>query len=105
LDEIVITKEYGNEKKHWYLDGSFNCKFYRFKFRKNSFSILSKFTFTANEEALCRSETLMHNKRKTELHNYLKKDLHFIDKKIDVESADKMTDNEKTSFVKNHFKK
>jgi len=47
----------------------------------------------------------MHNKRKTELHNYLKKDLHFIDKKIDVESADKMTDNEKTSFVKNHFKK
>ena len=41
---------------------------------------------------------------KSELHNYLKKDLHFKDIKIDVESTDKMTDNEKDAYVKNHFK-
>ena len=40
---------------------------------------------------------------KTELHNYLNKDLHFKNIRIDVESADKMTDNEKAVFVKNHF--
>ena len=43
-------------------------------------------------------------KAKTELHNYLNKDLHFKDIIIDVESADKMTDNEKSALVKNHFK-
>ncbi|MGM5470327.1 hypothetical protein ACS386_08615 [Flavobacteriaceae bacterium LMO-SS05] len=96
-------------------------------------SIVSKFTSETKEEALNRSESLMHNKRqqmhehfydkigaqilkhkhvllfgpthaKVELHNYLKKDLHFKDIKIDIESADKMTDNEKDAFVKNHFK-
>ena len=40
---------------------------------------------------------------KVELHNYLNKDMHFKDIKIDIESADKMTDNEKDAFVKNHF--
>ncbi|TLP72864.1 hypothetical protein [Maribacter sp. ACAM166] len=99
---------------------------------KNSRSIISKFTFNTKEEALNRSENLMYNKRqqihegyykevadailkynhvllfgptnaKTELHNYLNANLHFKDVKIDIESADKMTDNEKDAFVKNHF--
>ena len=99
---------------------------------KNKPSIASKFTSETKEEALNRSEILMHNKRqqmhekyykkisseilkynnvllfgptnaKVELHNYLNKDLHFKDIKIDIESADKMTDNEKDAFVKNHF--
>jgi len=98
----------------------------------NNNTINSEFTFDTKEEALSRSENLMHNKRqqlheayykeiadvilkydhvllfgptnaKTELHNYLKKDLHFKDVKIDIESADKMTDNEKDAFVRNHF--
>ncbi|NEW79017.1 MAG: hypothetical protein GZ086_06230 [Gelidibacter sp.] len=33
----------------------------------------------------------------------LNKDLNFKDVKIDIESADKMTDNEKDAFVRNHF--
>ena len=40
---------------------------------------------------------------KKELHNFLNKDLHFKDINIDIESADKMTDNEKEAFVENHF--
>ncbi len=100
----------------------------------NSHSINSEFTFNTKEEALSRSESLMHNKRqqmhkayykeiadvilkynnvllfgptnaKKELHNYLNKDLHFKDINIDIESADKMTYNEKDAFVENHFKK
>ena len=96
-------------------------------------SIASEFTFEAKEEALSRNENLMHNKRqqmqeayykeisdeilkydhvllfgptnaKAELHNYVNKDLHFKNIKIDIETADKMTDNEKDAFVKNHFK-
>lgn len=95
-------------------------------------SVLSKFTFDVKEETLNKSENLMHNKEqqmhaafykeiaakilnydhvllfgptsaKTELHNHLKKDLHFKDIKIDIESADKMTDNEKSAFVLHHF--
>lgn len=42
---------------------------------------------------------------KTELNNYLGKDLHFKDIKIDIEPADKMTDNQQIDFVKNHFNK
>lgn len=100
----------------------------------NNHSIASKFTFSDKEEALNRSENIMHNKEnqmqeayykkigtailnyehvllfgpthaKEELHNYLNKDLHFKDIKIDVQSADKMSDNEKVAFVKNHFEK
>jgi stalled ribosome rescue protein Dom34 len=96
-------------------------------------TIVSEFTFETKEEILSRSERSMHNKRqqmqesyykeigqtilkydkvvlfgptnaKTELHNYLKEDLHFKDIQIDVEAADKMTNNEKDAFVKNHFK-
>ena len=92
-----------------------------------------QFTFDTKEEALSRSESLMHNKRqqmqeayyekigaeilkyknvllfgptdaKIELHNYLNKDLHFKDIIFDLESTDKISDNEKVAFVKNHFK-
>jgi len=100
---------------------------------ENSHSISSKFTFTVKAEALSRNEDIMHNKEqqmqgayykeiadeilkydhvllfgptnaKSELHNYLDKDLRFKHIKIDIESADKMTDNQKEAFVKNHFK-
>jgi stalled ribosome rescue protein Dom34 len=99
----------------------------------NSSSILSDFTASVKEEALSKNENLMHNKEqqmqeayykeiakkileyehvllfgptnaKAELHNYLNKDLKFRDIKIDVESADKMTDNEMNAFVKDYFK-
>ncbi len=99
----------------------------------NDHSILSKFTFDAKEEALNKSESVMQNKEqqmhesfykeisdeilrydhvllfgptnaKAELNNYLNKDLHFKDKKIDIEPADKMSANEKISFVRSHFK-
>jgi hypothetical protein len=101
--------------------------------QKNNQSITSDFTFNVKEATLKRSENIMQNKEqqmhqayykeianeilkydhvllfgptnaKIELHNYLNKDLHFKDIKIDVESADKMTDNEKFAFAKNHFK-
>ncbi|AUC75419.1 MULTISPECIES: hypothetical protein [unclassified Olleya] len=100
--------------------------------KKESQTIDSKFNFDTKEEALSKSESLMHNKRqqmndayykeianailnynnvllfgptnaKTELYNVLKKDLHFKDVKIDVAPADKMTDHEKSAFVKKHF--
>jgi stalled ribosome rescue protein Dom34 len=100
--------------------------------KKHSHSIASKFTFNTKEDALNRSESLMHNKRqqmhgayykeiadvilkydnvllfgptnaKTELYNFLNTDLHFKDIKIDIKSADKMTDNQQDAFVKNHF--
>jgi len=102
---------------------------------KNEYrSIVSKFTSETKEEALNRSESLMHNKRqqmhekfyekigaeilkfnhvllfgptnaKVELHNYLNKNLHFKNIKIDIESSDKITDNKQVAFVKNHFEK
>tara|TARA_R110000868_G_scaffold257374_1_gene514467 strand:+ start:1692 stop:2072 length:381 start_codon:yes stop_codon:yes gene_type:complete len=100
--------------------------------KKNKPSIASKFTSEIKEDALNRSESLMHNKRqqmnekfykkigseilkynhvllfgptnaKVELHNYLNKDLHFATIKIDTKSADNMTYNEQVAFVKKHF--
>ncbi|QCE40459.1 hypothetical protein [Psychroserpens sp. NJDZ02] len=100
--------------------------------KKESQTIDSKFNFDTKEEALSKSESLMHNKRqqmndayykeianailnynnvllfgptnaKTELYNVLRKDLHFKDVKIDVAPADKMTNHEKSAFVKKHF--
>lgn len=94
--------------------------------------IASNFTHTQKVDALHRSENLMHNKEqqqqeayykaladeilkfdhvllfgptnaKVELSNYVNKDRHFRHIIIDVEAADKMTDNEKFAFVKNHF--
>lgn len=102
--------------------------------KDKSHFITSKFTSETKEEALNRSESIMHNKRqqmqeayykeianeilkydhvllfgptnaKTELHHYVSKDLHFKDIKIDIEAADKMTDNEKDAFVRDHFEK
>ena len=99
----------------------------------NNTLINSEFTFDTKEEALSKSESLMHNKRqqmqkafykeisdkilkynhvllfgptnaKVELHNFLNKDSHFKNIQFDIQSADKMTDNEKEAFVKNHFK-
>lgn len=96
-------------------------------------SIESDFTYETEKETLNRSESIMHNKEqqmneayykelgdvilnyehvllfgptnaKSELHNFLNKDLHFKDIQFDVETADKMTDNEKQAFVRNHFK-
>jgi hypothetical protein len=100
--------------------------------KKNNRSIESDFSLSTKEEALSRSEDIMHNKEqqmhqayyseigkeilkykhvllfgptraKAELHNYLSKDLHFKDIKIDIEPADKMTINEQHAFVNNHF--
>jgi hypothetical protein len=97
-------------------------------------TIESGFTYNKKVDALHRSESIMHNKKQqldeayfkelsdeilkfdhvllfgptdaiSELNNFLSKDLHFKDIKIDVESADKMTDNEQVAFVKNHFEK
>ena len=101
--------------------------------KKNTKSIVSDFTSNTKEEALNKSESLMHNKRQqmneayyreiadeilnytnvllfgptnanVELHNYLDKDLHFKDINNNVESADKMTNNQQVAFVKKHFK-
>lgn len=99
---------------------------------QNDRTIRSEFTHEAKTETLNRSESSMHNKRqqlnsayfkdiaqeilkyyrvllfgptnaKVELRNYLTKDLHFADIKIDVEAAEAMTSNERYAFVKNHF--
>lgn len=100
--------------------------------KKHSFT--SEFTFNTKEEALKKGESHMHNKKqqmheayykeiaeailhydhvllfgpthaKTELYNFVEKDSHFKDIKIDVKAADKMTNNERVAFVKDHFKK
>ncbi|HLV15337.1 MAG TPA: hypothetical protein VKY41_09170 [Xanthomarina sp.] len=102
--------------------------------KKESRTMVSTFTSEIKEEALDRSESLMHNKRqqmqekfynkigsqilkykhvllfgptnaKVELHNYLNNDLHFKNIKIDIKSSDNITDNEQVAFVKNHFEK
>lgn len=99
---------------------------------KNSNTITSNFTTKIKEEALTRSERVMHNKRQqmhqayykeiadnilnytnvllfgptnanVELHNYLSKDLHFKEIDIAIASVDKMTNNQQIAFVKNHF--
>ncbi|MFC5283826.1 hypothetical protein [Pedobacter alpinus] len=101
--------------------------------KENSNIIESEFTYDTKQEALSRSEDIMHNKEqqmqesfykdiaekilnykhvllfgptnaKLELKNFLDKDSKFKDIQIDVEAADKMTDHERKTFVKNHFK-
>lgn len=96
--------------------------------------IESKFTHFDKEESLHKSESLMHNKEqhqqadyykklgaiilnysevllfgptdaKLELHNYLKKDHHFDKIKIEVASADKMTEHQEHAFVREHYSK
>jgi hypothetical protein len=92
----------------------------------------SKFTHAQKVHSLHKSEQLMHNKEqhqqaeyynmlgetireynavvlfgptdaKTELFNMLRSDHRFADIKIDVEQADKMTENQEFAFVKAHF--
>ncbi|AWW00741.1 hypothetical protein DJ013_00655 [Arcticibacterium luteifluviistationis] len=97
-------------------------------------TINSKFDFDVQDEAIRKNENLMHNKRqqmqeafykdisaeilnydhvllfgptnaRVELHNFLEKDSHFKDIKVDVKASDKMTDNQKEAFVREHFEK
>ena len=101
---------------------------------KDAHVIMTDFSHDTKEEALSRSENVMHNKRqqmqeayykeiadqilnydhvllfgptnaKTELHNYLKNNAHFENIKIDIETADKLSENEKLALVKDHFNK
>jgi len=98
----------------------------------NQNQIESEFTFDTKEEAIKKGEKHIHNKEnqmheayykdigaailnydhvllfgptdaKSELRNFLAKDNHFKHVQMDVESADKMSNNEKQAFVKNHF--
>lgn len=97
-------------------------------------SIQSEFTHQEKENSLNKNENLMHNKEqhqqskfyknisdavkdsneillfgpttaKSELWNLLKSDQHFKNIKIEVKSADKMTENQQHAFVKEHFNK
>jgi hypothetical protein len=97
-------------------------------------TIHSKFDFDKKEEALHRSENIMHNKEqqaqtafykqiaaliidydnillfgptdaKLELQNFLNKNTRFQNKQISVQSSDQMTLPEKFAFVKSYFKK
>ena len=96
--------------------------------------ILSKFTHEDKQETASRSESIMHNKEqhlqaeyykeltqlikkydevllfgatdaKTELSNILNKEHLYLKIKIELINTDKMTDNQKDAFVKNHFSK
>ena len=100
--------------------------------RVDAMIIKSKFTYQEKENKLRISEGLMHNKEKklqseyykniseeilkygnivlfgptnakTELLNLLRDDHRFDKIQIEVESTDKMTDNQKHAFVKNYF--
>lgn len=101
---------------------------------KNYHNIESDFDSETKEEALQRSENIMNNKRqqmheefykeigeealkyeqvllfgptnaKVEMHNFLKDKPHYKNIQFEIQSADKMTDNEKVAFVRDHFKK
>ncbi len=94
----------------------------------------AKFTNEEKGESLGKSEQLMHNKEqhlqaefykelgeiiknydevllfgptsaKTELHNILKENHHFDKIKIETATSDKMTENQKYAFLKEHFAK
>ena len=104
------------------------------KSNEHNKTIASKFTAHTKEESLHKGESHMHSKEKQlqdayykaigeeilpykhvllfgptdakkELHNYLNKNAHFKDIKIDVETTDKMTNQEMQSFVKSYFYK
>jgi sigma54-dependent transcription regulator len=97
-------------------------------------TVKSTFTHQNKEETLNRSESSMHNKEqqtqrlyyqelaeiikkydeillfgptdaKLELFNMLKEDHRFDDINIEVENADKMTENQQHAFIKLHFSK
>ena len=96
-------------------------------------TIDSKFSHQMREEALSKSENVMHEKEqqhqaayyealaavikdfsdvlifgptnaKLELHNLLKKDKHFDDIKIEVKSSYKINEAQQEAFVKDYFK-
>ena len=97
-------------------------------------TIESKFTHEVMENSLNKSETIMHNKEqhqqseyykklaeeirnfdevilfgptdaKVELFNILKADHRFANINIEVKQTDKMTENQKQAYVKEHFSK
>ena len=97
-------------------------------------TIESKFTHLKKMEALAKSESLMHNKEqqqlssyykklsevikdykrvllfgptnaKTELFDFLSEDERFVNVKIEIKETDKMTANQKNTFVKTYFSK
>ena len=97
-------------------------------------TIVSEFTHDEKKLSLSHSESLMHNKEqhqqseyykklgeiiknyeevilfgptdaKVELRNILKADHHFENIKIEVKQADKMTEHQQHTFVKEHFSK
>lgn len=97
-------------------------------------AVESSFTHQVKEVSLGKNENIMHNKEqhqqadyykrlgeviknydevllfgptnaKAELVNILKEDHHFDNVKIDVMSAEKMTENQLHAFVKAHFSK
>lgn len=121
-----------NKKIGVWMDHS-TANFIGLNTERNNFSITSDFNADVKEEALNKSESLMHNKRqqmhkayykeiaeeilkyshvllfgptnaKTELHNFLGEDSRFKNITIDVESADDMSVPEKKAFVKSYFK-
>jgi hypothetical protein len=96
--------------------------------------IESKFTHTAKEQSLEKSEHIMHNKEhqqqfayykelgeliknygevilfgptdaKVELYNILKNNQQYKKIKIEVQQADKMTESQEHAFVKKYFQK
>lgn len=100
----------------------------------NSDVVESNFTHQDKQETLGRSEHVMHNKEqneqaafykdlgkailnydevilfgptdaKSELFNVLKADHQFDNIKIEVQTADKMTENQEIAFVKDYFSK
>lgn len=97
-------------------------------------TIASAFTHEIKEESLGKSEHIMHNKEqqeqlayykelgaviknyeevvlfgptdaKTELLNILKLDHHFDKIKIEIQQADKMSENQQHAFVREYFSK
>ena len=100
----------------------------------NTQTIESEFTHQNKMEALSHSESGMQHKEnqlheqfykkigeeilkynkvllfgptdaKLELHNFLKNNQHFNNINIEVDSVDKMTDNQQKAFVKDYFRK
>jgi acetyl-CoA carboxylase beta subunit len=96
--------------------------------------IQSKFTKEEKEKTLAKSEQMMHNKEqgqqlefykqleeiiqhcdevllfgptdaKRELHNHLSEDHRFANIKIEVKSADKMSEHDEKEFVRKYFAK
>jgi nitrogenase subunit NifH len=130
-----LTNVMSNKKKLGIWMDHSEAHLIEFKKESSPLIIISTtFNHEDMEAALNRSEQLMHNKRqqqqafyyqkignaiiayeevlifgptnaKTELLNVLESDLRFKKIKIEVQSADKMTDNQKNAFVKKHFSK